>query len=128
MTWLLYIANAALARTESALGKYSGRRGGDPHTFNLGKTVAAADMLVPGIGELIGGSQREERLDVLTARMAELGLKEEDYWWYLDLRRFGGVKHAGFGLGFERMIMYLTGVSNIRDVLPFPRTTRNADF
>ncbi len=93
-----------------------------------GKTVAAADMLVPGIGELIGGSQREERLDVLTARMAELGLKEEDYWWYLDLRRFGGVKHAGFGLGFERMIMYLTGVSNIRDVLPFPRTTRNADF
>ena len=93
-----------------------------------GKTVAAADMLVPGIGELIGGSQREERLDVLTARMAELGLKEEDYWWYLDLRRFGGVKHAGFGLGFERMIMYLTGVSNIRDVLPFPRTTRNAEF
>ena len=93
-----------------------------------GKTVAAADMLVPGIGELIGGSQREERLDVLTARMAELGLKEEDYWWYLDLRRFGGAKHAGFGLGFERMIMYLTGVSNIRDVLPFPRTTRNAEF
>ena len=87
-----------------------------------GKTVAAADMLVPGIGELIGGSQREERLDVLEARMDELGLRREDYDWYLDLRRFGTVPHAGFGLGFERMVMYLTGISNIRDVLPFPRT------
>ena len=86
------------------------------------KTVAAMDMLVPGIGELIGGSQREERYDKLVARMQELGLKEEDYWWYLELRKFGGVKHAGFGIGFERLIMYLTGVSNIRDVLPFPRT------
>ncbi len=87
-----------------------------------GKTVAAADMLVPGIGELIGGSQREERLDVLLARMQELGLKRADYEWYLDLRRFGTVKHAGYGLGFERLIMYVTGIPNIRDVLPFPRT------
>ena len=89
---------------------------------NDGKTVAAADMLVPGVGELIGGSQREERLDVLEARMAELGLGKEDYEWYLDLRRFGSVEHAGFGLGFERLIMYLTGIPNIRDVIPFPRT------
>ncbi|MDO5602343.1 MAG: asparagine--tRNA ligase [Oscillospiraceae bacterium] len=88
-----------------------------------GKTVAAADMLVPGIGELIGGSQREERLDLLTARMEELGMEKADYEWYLDLRRFGSVKHAGFGLGFERLVMYLTGIQNIRDVLPFPRTT-----
>ncbi|MGN0984731.1 MAG: asparagine--tRNA ligase [Gemmiger sp.] len=87
-----------------------------------GRTVAAADMLVPGIGELIGGSQREERLDVLLARMQELGLKQADYEWYLDLRRFGSVKHAGYGLGFERLIMYVTGIPNIRDVLPFPRT------
>ncbi|MFR7479391.1 MAG: amino acid--tRNA ligase-related protein, partial [Acutalibacteraceae bacterium] len=93
-----------------------------------GKTVAAVDMLVPGIGEIIGGSQREERLDVLTARMEELGLNQEDYWWYLDLRRYGGTKHAGFGLGFERLIMYLTGIANIRDVLPFPRTTGTAEF
>ncbi len=93
-----------------------------------GKTVAAADCLVPGIGEIIGGSQREERLDVLTARMAELDLKEEDYWWYLDLRRYGSCRHAGFGLGFERMVMYLTGVSNIRDVELHPRTVGNADF
>ena len=93
-----------------------------------GKTVAAMDLLVPGIGEIIGGSQREERLDLLQTRMQEAGLKEEDYWWYLDLRRFGGTKHAGFGLGFERMVMYLTGISNIRDVLPFPRTTGNAEF
>ena len=93
-----------------------------------GKTVAAADCLVPGIGEIIGGSQREERLDVLEARMHELGLNPEDYWWYLDLRRYGGCKHAGFGLGFERMVMYLTGISNIRDVLPHPRTVGNADF
>ena len=93
-----------------------------------GKTVAAMDLLVPGVGEIIGGSQREERIDLLTARMAELGLKEEDYWWYLNLRRFGGTKHAGFGLGFERIIMYLTGVSNIRDVIPYPRTVGNAEF
>ncbi len=93
-----------------------------------GKTVAAMDMLVPGIGELIGGSQREERLDVLLKRMAECGLKEEDYWWYLDLRRFGGTHHAGYGLGFERLIMYVTGIANIRDVLPFPRTTGSAEF
>ncbi len=93
-----------------------------------GKTVAAADCLVPGIGEIIGGSQREERLDVLTARMKELGLKEEDYWWYLDLRRYGTCRHAGFGLGFERMVMYLTGVSNIRDVELHPRTVGNAEF
>ncbi len=93
-----------------------------------GKTVAATDMLVPGVGELIGGSQREERMDVLLERMHELGLKESDYWWYLELRKYGGTKHAGFGLGFERLVMYLTGVSNIRDVLPFPRTVGNAQF
>ena len=93
-----------------------------------GKTVAAMDLLVPGVGEIIGGSQREERLDKLTARMKELGLKEEDYWWYLNLRRFGGTKHAGFGLGFERIIMYLTGVANIRDVIPYPSTVGNAEF
>ncbi len=92
------------------------------------QTVAAMDMLVPGIGELIGGSQREERLDVLEARMDEIGVPKEDLWWYLDLRRYGGVKHAGFGLGFERMIMYITGVENIRDVIPFPRTPKNAEF
>lgn len=93
-----------------------------------GKTVAAMDLLVPGIGELIGGSQREEDLDILLARMAELGLNEEEYWWYLDLRRFGSTRHAGFGLGFERLIMYLTGMTNIRDVIPFPRTTGSAEF
>ena len=87
-----------------------------------GRTVAAADMLVPGVGELIGGSQREERLDMLLARMDELGLGREDYDWYLDLRRFGSAPHAGYGLGFERLIMYVTGIANIRDVLPFPRT------
>ena len=93
-----------------------------------GKTVAAMDLLVPGVGEIIGGSQREERLDVLEARMNELGLKKEDYWWYLDLRKYGGTRHAGFGLGFERAVMYLTGVGNIRDVLPYPRTVKNAEF
>ena len=93
-----------------------------------GKTVAAMDLLVPGIGEIIGGSQREERLDVLTSRISELGLKEEDYSWYLDLRRYGGTKHAGYGLGFERLIMYITGISNIRDVLPFPRTVGTAEY
>ena len=92
------------------------------------KTVAAVDLLVPGVGEIIGGSQREERLDMLLARIKELGLREEDYWWYLDLRRFGTCSHAGFGLGFERLIMYITGISNIRDVLPFPRTTGSAEF
>ena len=93
-----------------------------------GKTVAAMDLLVPGVGEIIGGSQREERMEVLSARMAELGLSEEDYWWYMNLRKYGGTKHAGFGLGFERIIMYLTGVSNIRDVLPYPRTVGNAEY
>ena len=93
-----------------------------------GKTVAAADLLVPGIGEIIGGSQREERLDKLVNKMKELGLNEEDYWWYLDLRRYGTATHSGYGLGFERLIMYLTGISNIRDVLPFPRTTGVAEF
>lgn len=92
------------------------------------KTVAAMDLLVPGVGEIIGGSQREERLDVLLSRMAECDLKEEDYWWYVNLRRYGGTKHAGYGLGFERIIMYLTGVSNIRDVLPYPRTVGNAEY
>ena len=93
-----------------------------------GKTVAATDLLVPGIGELIGGSQREEDIEKLKTRMNELGLKEEDYWWYLDLRRFGSAQHAGFGLGFERMMMYLTGMQNIRDVIPFPRTPKNCEF
>ena len=93
-----------------------------------GKTVAATDCLVPGIGEIIGGSQREERLDILEARIKELGMRPEDYWWYCDLRRYGSCRHAGFGLGFERMVMYLTGVSNIRDVLPHPRTVGTADF
>ena len=93
-----------------------------------GKTVAAADCLVPGIGEIIGGSQREERLEVLENRIRELGMNPEDYWWYCDLRRYGSCRHAGFGLGFERMVMYLTGVSNIRDVELHPRTVGNADF
>ena len=93
-----------------------------------GKTVAAADLLAPGVGEIIGGSQREERLDVLESRMEELGLNKEDYWWYLELRKYGETKHSGFGLGFERILMYLTGMSNIRDVIPFPRTPGNADF
>ncbi len=93
-----------------------------------GRTVAAADCLVPGIGEIIGGSQREERLELLETRMGELGLDPKDYWWYLDLRRFGSCRHAGFGLGFERMVMYLTGVSNIRDVELHPRTVGNAEF
>lgn len=92
------------------------------------KTVAAMDLLVPGIGEIIGGSQREERLDFLKDRMDEFGLNQDDYWWYLNLRKFGGTKHAGFGLGFERMIMYVTGMTNIRDVIPYPRTTKNAEF
>jgi len=92
------------------------------------KTVAAMDLLVPGIGEIIGGSQREERLDFLEKRMDEMGLKKEDYAWYLDLRKYGSVKHAGFGLGFERLIMYLSGMANIRDVIPFPRTPKNAEF
>ncbi|OCG42913.1 asparagine--tRNA ligase [Gilliamella sp. Bif1-4] len=93
-----------------------------------GKTVAAMDVLAPGIGEIIGGSQREERLDMLDKRMQELGLKKEDYWWYRDLRRYGTVPHSGFGLGFERLIVYVTGVQNVRDVIPFPRTPRNANF
>jgi asparaginyl-tRNA synthetase len=92
------------------------------------KTVAAMDLLVPGVGEIIGGSQREERLDLLLGRMKELGLNEKDYWWYLELRKYGGTKHAGFGLGFERIIMYITGMGNIRDVIPFPRTPKNAEF
>ena len=92
------------------------------------KTVAAMDLLVPGVGEIIGGSQREERYDRLLQRIQELGLKKEDYWWYLDLRRFGSNPHAGYGLGFERMIMYITGMQNIRDVIPFPRTPKNAEF
>ena len=93
-----------------------------------GKTVAACDLLVPGVGEIIGGSQREERYDVLKARIEETGMTEEDYWWYMDLRKYGGVKHSGYGLGFERIIMYITGMINIRDVLPFPRTPKTAEF
>ena len=93
-----------------------------------GKTVRAMDLLVPGVGEIIGGSQREERYDVLLERIDEFGLNREDYWWYLELRKYGTATHSGFGLGFERMIMYLTGVSNIRDVIPFPRTPKNCEF
>ena len=93
-----------------------------------GKTVAACDLLVPGVGEIIGGSQREERYDVLKRRIEETGMTEEDYWWYMELRKYGGVVHSGYGLGFERIIMYMTGMSNIRDVLPFPRTPKTAEF
>lgn len=93
-----------------------------------GKTVAASDLLVPGIGELIGGSQREEDISKLTARMKELNLDEKDYWWYLDLRKYGSVPHSGFGLGFERLMMYVTGMQNIRDVIPYPRTPKNCEF
>lgn len=93
-----------------------------------GKTVRAMDLLVPGVGEIVGGSQREEREDVLRERMQEMNLNEEDYWWYLELRKYGTATHSGFGLGFERIIMYMTGMSNIRDVIPFPRTPKNAEF
>ena len=93
-----------------------------------GRTVAAADLLAPGIGEIIGGSQREERLDVLMERMKELDMPEKEYEWYLDLRRYGGVRHAGFGLGFDRIVMYVTGMANIRDVIPFPRTPKSLEF
>ncbi len=93
-----------------------------------GKTVAAMDVLAPGIGEIIGGAQREERLDILERRITEAGLPLEDYWWYLDLRRYGTVPHAGFGLGFERLVQFITGMTNIRDVIPFPRTPDNLDF
>ncbi len=93
-----------------------------------GKTVAATDLLVPGIGELIGGSQREDNLEKLETRMKELGLNKDDYWWYLDLRRYGSITHSGFGLGFERLMMYITGMQNIRDVIPFPRTPKNCEF
>ena len=93
-----------------------------------GKTVAAVDCLVPGIGEIIGGSQREERLDVLTSKCEEFEIDATDLWWYIDSRKFGTVPHAGFGLGFERMVMFATGMTNIRDVIPFPRTPGNAEF
>ena len=93
-----------------------------------GKTVAAMDCLVPGIGEIIGGSQREDNYDVLKARIEELGMREEDYDFYMDLRKYGSARHAGFGLGFERCVMYLTGVSNIRDAIPFPRTVGNCEL
>ncbi|HAO62063.1 MAG TPA: asparagine--tRNA ligase, partial [Erysipelotrichaceae bacterium] len=92
------------------------------------KTVAACDLLVPSVGELVGGSQREERLDMLQKRMAEMGVREEGLEWYLDLRRFGGCKHAGFGLGLERFLMYITGIQNMRDVIPFARTPKNLLF
>ena len=92
------------------------------------ETVGAMDVLVPRIGEIIGGSQREEKLDVLKARMEEMGLDEKNYWWYMDSRKFGSVPHSGFGLGFERMLMLVTGITNIRDVIPFPRTPGNIEF
>jgi asparaginyl-tRNA synthetase len=93
-----------------------------------GRTVRAMDVLVPKVGEIIGGSQREERLDVLEGRMREQGLNPQDYWWYLDLRRFGTVPHSGFGLGVERVLLFITGMGNIRDVIPFPRTPGSAEF
>ena len=93
-----------------------------------GETVAAMDLLVPGSGELVGGSQREERLDYLVKRMEEMHVPQKDLDWYIDLRRYGGCVHSGFGMGFERLIMYLTGVENIRDVIPFPRTPKNCEF
>ena len=93
-----------------------------------GKTVRAVDLLAPGIGEIVGGSQREDDYDILLGKIHEMGLKEEDYWWYLDLRKYGSVPHSGFGLGFDRMLMYITGMTNIRDVIPFPRTTKNLEF
>jgi asparaginyl-tRNA synthetase len=92
------------------------------------QTVAAMDVLVPKIGEIIGGSQREERIAVLEKRMEEMGMPKDDYWWYLDSRRFGSVEHSGFGLGFERLLMLMTGISNIRDVIPFPRTPNSIEF
>ena len=93
-----------------------------------GKTVAAMDVLAPGIGEIIGGSQREDNLEKLDKRMDELGMNKDSYWWYRDLRRYGSVPHSGFGLGFERLIVYITGVGNVRDVIPFPRTPHSAEF
>src|SRR5262245_34458013 len=93
-----------------------------------GKTVAAMDVLVPGIGEIIGGSQREERYDVLVDKMNQFDLDKENYWWYLELRQFGSVPHSGFGAGFERLVQFVTGMENIRDVIPFPRTPGHADF
>jgi len=93
-----------------------------------GKTVAAMDVLVPKVGELMGGSQREERLDVLERKIEEVGLEKESYWWYLELRKYGSVPHSGFGLGFERLVQYVTGVENIRDVIAFPRYPGSADF
>ena len=92
------------------------------------KTVAATDLLAPGIGEIIGGSQREEDFDKLSSKIKDLGMDENTYEWYMDLRKYGSVVHSGFGLGFERMMMYLTGMQNIRDVIPFPRTPKNCDF
>jgi asparaginyl-tRNA synthetase len=93
-----------------------------------GKTVRAMDVLVPGLGEIIGGSQREDSYEKLTARIRELGQDPADYWWYLDLRKYGTVPHSGFGLGFERLLLYITGMGNIRDVIPFPRAPKQADF
>ena len=93
-----------------------------------GKTVRAMDVLFPGIGEIIGGSQREERTDLLKQRMKEMDISEKELWWYIDSRKFGTVPHSGYGLGFERLILFVTGMSNIRDVIPFPRTPKNADF
>ena len=93
-----------------------------------GKTVAAMDVLFPGVGEIVGGSQREERLEILKAKCKDFDIEEDELWWYMDTRKFGSVPHAGFGMGFERLIMFLTGMSNIRDVIPFPRTPDNAEF
>ncbi len=122
LTEEVYKAPVFLTNYPSAIKAFYMRENED------GKTVAACDLLVPGIGEIVGGSQREERHDVLLNKIKKLGMDEQDYWWYLELRKYGGVEHSGFGLGFERMIMYLTGMANIRDVIPFPRTPRSAEF
>ena len=103
-------------------------RANDQQPDEPGLTVAAMDVLFPGIGEVIGGSQREERHEALLGRIAEVGIPEEELWWYLELRKFGGAPHAGFGMGFERMVQFITGMSNIRDVIPFPRTPKSAEF
>ena len=96
--------------------------------YDDGKTVRAMDVLFPGVGEMVGGSQREERLDKLVERMKAMDIDEKELWWYTDLRRFGTAEHAGFGLGFERLVLYTTGMSNIRDVIPYPRTPLSAEF
>ena len=120
-------AGAAPTRTTKKKSTRKKSQAVDPNTLTK-EAMDAMDLLVPGIGEIVGGSQREERLDVLRDNMRRDGLDEEEYWWYVDLRRYGTVPHSGFGLGFERLIQFITGMANIRDVIPFPRTPGNAEF